>query len=198
MARRGYGGASLADIALAAGVTKNQLLHYFLTKEALSIAALEQVARAWRHEIAGPASMYPQGEDALRITVAGLSAWVCDAGAAGLGLLSALRRESALLPPAVGEHAQALEQDMLAALRRHTKSAARSGRESESSSGIPVAPDSPPVLDEAAPDAALPKARQRALAALALACGLANLRDTAQPPPGRQQVEAWLLKLLVG
>lgn len=194
MARRGFGGASLADIALAAGLTKNQLLHYFPSKEALALAALEQAARCWRDEVAGPASMYPQGSDALRIAVGGLSAWVCEGRRPWLSLLGALERESALLPAPLAARTQELRQAMLAALRRHSKSAARSGHAAEAGPSLREAADNEAPGEEATRDS-LPKARQRAQAALALALGLASLNDPSQPPE-RPLVEAWLMKLL--
>lgn len=49
---RGYKGVSMADLAVAAGVKKANLFHYYPTKEALGLAVFDRAAAEYRHWIA--------------------------------------------------------------------------------------------------------------------------------------------------
>jgi AcrR family transcriptional regulator len=48
----GFKGVSMSDIAAAAGVKKANLFHYYPAKEALALAALEQVADGMKRQVA--------------------------------------------------------------------------------------------------------------------------------------------------
>lgn len=57
---KGYAGTSIDDIAKACGLTKGSLYHHFSGKEALAMAALEQVHQHYREHIFAIILDHPQ------------------------------------------------------------------------------------------------------------------------------------------
>ncbi len=66
---RGFDACSISDLALAAGVSRNQLFHYFGSKEQIALAALERASQAWRDEVEQFALMQPEPRQRLLYTL---------------------------------------------------------------------------------------------------------------------------------
>jgi len=98
MAARGYEACSVAELATAAQLSKNQLFYHFGSKEGLGLAAAERMARAWRDDIAAPAQIYPAPRERLRYMLARL-AELSAAGWPHDRLLAALALGGEALPP---------------------------------------------------------------------------------------------------
>ena len=64
-AARGYGAVPLVDVAQAAGLTKNHILHHFHSKAGLALAALDTAQAAWRGDVLSTMAMYPEPRAAL-------------------------------------------------------------------------------------------------------------------------------------
>lgn len=102
LARAGYAAASISELAAAAQVSKNQLFYHFGSKEAVALAAVEQLRKAWRDELVSPAALFPEPRARLvfiaqRLKELQASGWIYDR------LLAALALEAASLPPKLRE-----------------------------------------------------------------------------------------------
>jgi AcrR family transcriptional regulator len=64
-AESGYGGCSVAHLAQAAAVSKNQLFHHFGSKEQVAVACVERVRSVLHNEIGAPMQIYPTGQQQL-------------------------------------------------------------------------------------------------------------------------------------
>ncbi len=98
--RHGYGGASVADIAAAAGLNRNQIFNYFGSKEQLVLDALVGALAAWRGDVAEAAGIFPQPERQLAHAVQQL-ALLQGRSWPGLQLMAMLALSRDGLPPAL-------------------------------------------------------------------------------------------------
>lgn len=126
IAGRGYGGASLADIAAAAGVTKNQLIHHFHSKDELTLAVIARARKAWQDEVFLPAAVFPGAAVRFEQTVSRLGE-LTRAGWAGSGVLAALCASRDDLPPEVRERLSAILSELSEELRLTLREMKRSG-----------------------------------------------------------------------
>jgi AcrR family transcriptional regulator len=174
----GFGGSSILDLAAAARVTKNQLLHYFHSKEELAAAALELARSRFRNEIAQPAMSFAEPQGRVDFAVKLLAALACEPRGM-LALAAALSRERSALPAEVAAASDGLLGEVHGLLRALSKGL------KETSSLEEAAPEAGSL--EILPDRAeLPqRARRLASSALAYLLGVASL--SGSPPAGLNQ-----------
>ncbi|MBN2081039.1 TetR/AcrR family transcriptional regulator [bacterium] len=119
-AARGYDGCSVAELAAAAKVSRNQLFHHFGSKENLAVAAIQKAQSHWRDEIITPAAIFPKPTNRLafvfeKIQELGFGDWV------PLKLLAALSAGRAALPAQPATELTALWDELYQFLRRQFK-----------------------------------------------------------------------------
>jgi AcrR family transcriptional regulator len=73
LAARGYGAVPLVDVARAAGLTKNHILHHFRSKAGLALAALDVAQAAWRGDVLATTAMYAEPHAALGYMISRLA-----------------------------------------------------------------------------------------------------------------------------
>jgi AcrR family transcriptional regulator len=66
-ARKGFYGASIAQLAQAAGITKGAIYHHFADKEALFLAVIEQVRSDWERGVAHDVMRTPDARSRLQV-----------------------------------------------------------------------------------------------------------------------------------
>jgi AcrR family transcriptional regulator len=127
VAAQGYGGAGVAEIALAAGLTKNHLFQQFRSKEELIQAALLRAANTWLHDVAQAAQIFPQAERQLAHAVQALD--VLNArGWHGLAFIASLAQVRGGLPPALAAGLDMALDEMAGFFRDAFKEARKAGR----------------------------------------------------------------------
>ena len=126
LATHGYAGTSLQPLADKAGVTKNQILHHYKSKDGLVAAVVDAGVSAWRFELATPAAIYPEARETLRFILK-RSAELEQAGWPHLRVLAMLAGETAALPPELRQRVQAALTDVFDYLRSLVKALKRGG-----------------------------------------------------------------------
>jgi TetR/AcrR family transcriptional regulator, transcriptional repressor for nem operon len=126
LATRGFSGTSLQALGEAAGVTKNQILHHYKSKDGLAAAVVDAGQAAWRFELATPAAIYPEARESLRFILK-RSAELEQGGWPHLRVLAMLAGETAGLPPALRQHVQAALAEVFDYLRGLAKALKRGG-----------------------------------------------------------------------
>lgn len=126
LAAHGFAGTSLQALAAAAGVTKNQILHHYKSKDGLAAAVVEAGQAAWRSELATPATIYPEARESLRFVLR-RAAELEQGGWPHLRVLAMLAGETAGLPPALVQHVQTAMTEVFDYLRGLAKALKRGG-----------------------------------------------------------------------
>jgi AcrR family transcriptional regulator len=116
-ALQGYGGCSVADLAAAAGITRNQLFHHFNSKENLSLACVERARQCWWDDVLTPAKIYPEPIKRLVYILSKLAECHSDPDWPYARLLLVLAVSQADPPPAVGQAVQATLVEIFQELR---------------------------------------------------------------------------------
>lgn len=125
-AARGYAGCSVAELAAAAKVSRNQLFHHFGSKENVALACIERAQQAFSNEITLPAEIYPQPTNRLvfvfdRLAELHANGWEYNR------LLASLAAQRAGLPDDVLAALNGLLAELAAFFRRQFKEAKREG-----------------------------------------------------------------------
>lgn len=126
LATHGFAGSSLQELASAAGVTKNQILHHYKSKDGLALAVVAAGQAAWRSELATPASIYPEARESVRFILK-RTAELEQSGWPHLRVLALLASETTGLPPELGRQVQAAVTEIFDHLRGLAKSLKRGG-----------------------------------------------------------------------
>jgi AcrR family transcriptional regulator len=127
VAAAGYGGAGVAEIASAAGLSKNHIFQHFGSKERLVLAALARAAGVWHADVAQAAQIFPQAERQLAHAAQALAA-LHGRGWAGLDCIAALARARSGLPPALAAELDRVLDDFAGFFRDAFKAARKAGR----------------------------------------------------------------------
>src|SRR6185295_3217698 len=131
LARQGYNGSSVDQLASSAGVSRNQLFHHFGSKEGLALAAVEHARAQLQSEVLIPAVAFADGAQRAAFLMRRLGEiGASSSSAAPLQLLAALAAEHSGLPQRLAETANAAVEDLLRELRNAVKSS-RSGPRGE-------------------------------------------------------------------
>lgn len=123
---RGFAGASLQEIATAAGLSKNHILHHFTTKDGLGAALIESALNAVRSELSTPAQIYPDAGESLRFVLRRASE-LQQSGWPHLRLLGVLAGERQAFPPQFRGQVQQALMELHTYLRGLAKTLRRSG-----------------------------------------------------------------------
>jgi len=123
---QGYAGCSVADLAAAAGITRNQLFHHFSSKENLSLACIERARQCWWDDVLTPARIYPEPINRLVCVLSKLSEYHFDPDWPYARLLLVLAASQADPPPAVGQAVKAVLAEVFQELRTVLKELKRS------------------------------------------------------------------------
>jgi len=114
---KGYGGSSVADLAAAAGITRNQLFHHFNSKENLALECVVRARQNWQEDILTPAGIYPEPINRLVFIIEKLAEYHSDPDWPYARLLISLGVNQADPPPAVRQAVQEALAEVFQALR---------------------------------------------------------------------------------
>lgn len=102
-ANNGYTGCSITMLCEGAGITRNQLFHYFSNKSEVALFATERMLSSWRTEIAQMAPIYPDPRQRMRYVLDRISEQTAGGNWPCLGYFSTMLAVRESLPDAVRE-----------------------------------------------------------------------------------------------
>ena len=136
-ARRGYS-ASISELAAAAGISRNQLFHYFPSKEQLGLAAVQRAGTLWHSELDLGGRMYSDPVERLRYSLRRLAELQAGGQWPVLALIAAFTLESSE-SSAPQQAAGALRDQVVDYFRNIFKEMKRDGRLSGDFKARPLA-----------------------------------------------------------